>query len=65
MKTVVKLYEMNFELSGIRVRVLLKFPELKRIIAGKKFSENGKVIAESETSFEARDNLYYKCGIEI
>ncbi|KAF7271262.1 hypothetical protein GWI33_015845 [Rhynchophorus ferrugineus] len=37
---------------------------LKRMLAGKKFSSNEGVIAETEAYFEANDKSYYNNGIE-
>lgn len=38
--------------------------DLKRMLAGKKFSANEEVIAETEAYFEAKDKSYYKNGIK-
>ena len=40
------------------------FSNLKRMLAGKKFSADEEVIAETEAYFEAKDKLYYKNGVE-
>ncbi|KAF7276706.1 hypothetical protein GWI33_009901 [Rhynchophorus ferrugineus] len=40
------------------------FPNLKRMLAGKTFSSNEEVIAETDAYFEAKDKSYYKNGIE-
>ncbi|KAF7282892.1 hypothetical protein GWI33_001840 [Rhynchophorus ferrugineus] len=42
----------------------LLFPDLKGIVAGKKFSSNEEVIAETEAYFETKDKSYYKNDIE-
>jgi hypothetical protein len=36
------------------------FADLKRMLAGKKFSSNEVVIAETEAYFEAKEKSYYK-----
>ena len=38
--------------------------DLKRMLAGKKFSADEEVIEETEAHFEAKDKSYYKNGIE-
>lgn len=40
------------------------FADLKRMLAGKKFSSIEEVIAETEAYFEAKDKSYYKYGIK-
>ncbi|KAF7267643.1 hypothetical protein GWI33_019133 [Rhynchophorus ferrugineus] len=40
------------------------FSDLKRILAGKTFSSNEEVIAETEAYFEAKHKSYCKKGIE-
>jgi [histone H3]-lysine36 N-dimethyltransferase SETMAR len=40
------------------------FADLKRMLAGKKFSTNEEVIAETDAYFEAISKSYYKNGIE-
>ncbi|KAF7269978.1 hypothetical protein GWI33_017063 [Rhynchophorus ferrugineus] len=40
------------------------FPDLKRMLAGKKFSSNEDMIDESEAYLEAKDKSYYKNSIE-
>ena len=40
------------------------FSDLKRMLAGKKFSSDEEVIAETEAFFEAKDKYYYENGIE-
>ncbi|KAF7271619.1 hypothetical protein GWI33_015524 [Rhynchophorus ferrugineus] len=39
------------------------FSYLKRMHAGKKFSSNEQVVAETEAYFEAKDKSYYKNDI--
>jgi hypothetical protein len=43
---------------------LKKFADLKIMLAGKKFSTNKELIAETEAYFEATEKSYYKNGIE-
>ena len=40
------------------------FADLKKMLHGKRFGSNEKVIAETEAYFEAKDKLFYKHGIE-
>ena len=40
------------------------FADLKKMLQGKRFGSNEKVIAETEAYFEAKDKLFYKHGIE-
>jgi hypothetical protein len=44
--------------------IFFVFADLKRMLAGKKFSTNEEVIAETEAYFEAKEKSYYKNGIE-
>jgi hypothetical protein len=44
--------------------IFFSVADLKRMLAGKKFSTNEEVIAETEAYFEAMSKLYYKNGIE-
>ena len=39
--------------------------DLKIMLHGKRFGSNGKVIAETEAYFEAKDKSFYKKGIEM
>lgn len=41
------------------------FADLKKMLAGKRFSSNEEVIAETEAYFEAKDKSFYKKGIEM
>jgi [histone H3]-lysine36 N-dimethyltransferase SETMAR len=43
---------------------LFLFADLKRMLAGKKFSTNQEVITATEAYFEAMLKSYYKNGIE-
>ncbi|KAF7283698.1 hypothetical protein GWI33_023194 [Rhynchophorus ferrugineus] len=40
------------------------FSDLKRMLAGKKFSSNEEVIDETEAYFDAKKTSYYKNGIQ-
>ena len=71
MKTMAKLHELGFELllhppysPDLAPSDFFLFSDLKRMLAGKKFSANEEVIAETEAYFEAKDKSYYKNGIE-
>lgn len=71
MKTMAKLHELDFELlpnppysPDLAPGDFFLFSDLKRMLAGKKFSADEEVIAETEAYFEAKDK-YYKNGIEI
>ena len=39
--------------------------DLKRMLQGKRFGSNEKVISETEAYFEAKDKLSYKKGIKM
>ena len=71
MKTRAKLHELDFKLlphppysPDLAPSDFFLFSDLKRMLAGKKFSANREVIAETEGYFEAKDKSYYKNGIE-
>ena len=67
-----KLHELHFELlphppyspdlahSNYRL-----FADLKRMLQGKRFGSNEKVISETEVYFEAKDKSFCKKGIEL
>ncbi|XP_031630281.1 histone-lysine N-methyltransferase SETMAR-like [Contarinia nasturtii] len=70
-KTMAKLYELGFELlphppysPDLAPSDYFLFADLKRMLAGKKFSTNEQVIAETEAYFEDKEKSYYKNGIE-
>lgn len=70
-KTMAKFHELGYELlphppysPDLAPSDFFLFADLKRMLAGKKFSSNGEVIAETEAYFEAKEKLYYKNGIE-
>jgi [histone H3]-lysine36 N-dimethyltransferase SETMAR len=70
-KTTTKLQELGYELllhppysPDLAPSDFFLFADLKRMFAGKKFSTNEKVFAETEAFFEAKETLYYKNGIE-
>lgn len=70
-KTMAKLYELGFELlphppysPDLAPSDFFLFANLKRMLAGKKFSTDEEVIAETEAYFEAKEKSYYKNGIE-
>ncbi|GFT60749.1 histone-lysine N-methyltransferase SETMAR [Nephila pilipes] len=70
-KTMAKIHELGFELlphppysPDLAPRDYFLFSDLKRMLAGKKFSSNEEVIAETEAYFEAKNTSYYKNGIE-
>lgn len=71
MKTMAKLHELGYELlphppysPDLAPSDYFLFADLKRMLAGKKFSTNEEVIAETEAYFEAKPKSYYKNGIE-
>ena len=71
MKTMAKLHELGYELlphspysPDLAPSDYFLFADLKRMLAGKKFSSNEEVIAETEAYFEAKPKSYYKNGIE-
>ena len=41
------------------------FADLKRILQGKRFDSNEKLIAKTEAYFEAKNKSFYKKGIEM
>ncbi|KAF7266367.1 hypothetical protein GWI33_020392 [Rhynchophorus ferrugineus] len=67
-----KIHEMGFELlphppysPDLAPSDCFLFSDLKKMLAGKKFSSNGEeVIAESVAYFAAKDKSYHKNGIE-
>lgn len=70
-KTMAKFHELGFELlphppysPDLAPSDYILFSDLKRMLAGNKFSANEEVIAETEAYFEAKDKLYYKNSIE-
>ena len=52
-------YSLDLTLSDF-----FQLSDLKRMLAGKKFSANEEAIAEIEIYFEDKDKSYYKNGIE-
>ncbi|KAM8703159.1 hypothetical protein ACLKA7_007868 [Drosophila subpalustris] len=71
MKTMAKLHELGFELlphppysPDLAPSDFFLFSDLKRMLAGKKFSADEEVIAETEAYFEAKDERYHKNGIQ-
>ena len=60
--TMAKLHELHFELAP---RDYWLFADLKRMLTGKRFGSNEKVISETEAYFEAKDKSFYKNGIEL
>ncbi|XP_049819262.1 histone-lysine N-methyltransferase SETMAR-like [Aethina tumida] len=65
MKTMPKLHELGFELiqhppysTDLAPSDFFLFSDLRRILAGKKFSANEEVIVETEAYFEAKDKSY-------
>jgi [histone H3]-lysine36 N-dimethyltransferase SETMAR len=70
-KTTAKLHELGYELlphspysPDLAPSDFFMFADLKRMLAGKKFSTNEEVIAEIGAYFEAMSKSYYKNGIE-
>jgi hypothetical protein len=70
-QTTAKLYELGYELlphSTIFSRYgpsdFILFADLKKMLAGNKFSTNAEVITETKAYFEAEEKSYYKNGIE-
>lgn len=62
MKTIAKFHESSFELlpyppysPDLTPSDFFLFSDLKRMLAGKKFSCDKEIIAETEAYFEARD----------
>ena len=71
METIVKLNELSFELlphlpysPDLASSDYWLFADLKKMLQGKRFSSNEKVIAETEAYFEGKDKSFYKKGIE-
>ncbi|KAM8718589.1 hypothetical protein ACLKA7_001318 [Drosophila subpalustris] len=48
----------------LKISDFFLFSDLKRMLAGKKFSADEEVIVETEAYFEAKDERYYKNGIQ-
>jgi [histone H3]-lysine36 N-dimethyltransferase SETMAR len=70
-KTTAKLHELGYELFShppyspdLAPSDFFEFADLKRILAGMKFTTNEEAIAETEAYFEAISKSYYKNGIE-
>jgi len=66
-----KLHELSFELlphppysPDLAPSDYFLFADLKRMLAGKKFSSDEEVIAETEAYFKDKNKSYYKNGIE-
>lgn len=71
MKTMAKLNELGFDLlphppysPDLAPSDYWLFADLKKMLQGKRFGSNEEVIAETEAYFEAKDNFFYKHGIE-
>lgn len=71
MKTMAKLNELGFHLlphppysPDLAPSDYWLFADLKKMLQGKRFGSNEEVIAETEAYFEAKDNFFYKHGIE-
>ena len=71
MKTMAKLNELGFELlphppysPDLATSDYFMFSDLKRMLAGKKFSADEELISGTEAYFEAKDKSYYKNGTE-
>ena len=71
MKTMAKLSELGYELlphppysPDLAPSDYWLFADLKKMLQGKRFGSNEKVIAETEAYFEAKDKSFYKHGIE-
>ena len=70
MKMMAKLHELGYELHphppyspDLVPSDFFLFADLKRMLAGKKFSTDEEVIAETEAYFEDKEKSYYKNGI--
>ena len=70
MKTMAKLHELGYDLlphqpysPDLAPSDFFLFADLKRMLAGKKFSSDEEVIAETEAYFEDKEKLDYKNGI--
>ena len=71
MKTIVKLNDLRFELlthppysPDLAPSNFYLFADLKKMLQGKRFSSDDKVIAATEAYFEAKDKSFYKKGIK-
>ena len=71
MKTMVKLNELSFELLPHPLYSpdpapsdYWLFADLNKMLQGKRFGSNEKVIVETEAYFESKDESFYKNGIE-
>ena len=67
MKTMVKLYELSFELlpcpphsPDVAPRDYWLFANLKKMLQGKIIGSNEEVIAETEAYFESKNESFYK-----
>jgi [histone H3]-lysine36 N-dimethyltransferase SETMAR len=70
-KTTAKLHKLGYELllhppysPDLAPSDFFLFADLKRMLAGQKFSINQEVNIETETFFEAMSKSYHKNGIE-
>ena len=70
--TMPKLNELSFELlphppysPDLAPSDYYLFADLKKILQGKRFYSNEKVITEMNAYFEAKDKSFYKKGIEM
>jgi [histone H3]-lysine36 N-dimethyltransferase SETMAR len=70
-KTMAKLHELGYRLlphppyfPDLAPSDFFLFPDLERMLAGKKFSTNAEVIVKTEAYFEAISKTYYKNGIK-
>ena len=67
-----QLHELHFELllhppysPNLAPSDYWLFTDLKRMLQGKRFGFNEKMISETEAYFEAKDKSFYKKGIEL
>ena len=70
MTTMVKLNELSFELlphlpysPDMAPIDYWLFPDLKKMLQGKRFGSNEEVVAVTEVYFESKDESFYKKGI--
>ena len=71
MKTMIKFNELSFELlslstysSDLVPRDYWLFADPEKMLLGKRFGSNEEVIAETETYFESKNELFYQKGVE-
>ena len=70
--TMAKLHELHFKLlphppntPDLAPSDYWLFADVKRMLQGKRFGSNEKMISETEAYFEAKDKSFYKKGIKL